>query len=159
MLASQVCLRSQGINRRGFGGSGGGYAAQGVAFPRDAAVIGGRRCRRWRSLVVKAASGRKVYRQSQGQSPLSGNVANQAASFIVPAGSFIVVTFGTKLCLPCCHFQTGYLNWRSNGISFLKVTELLSMFDRGNFYKDIVFSQKINLDMLFPHLRKTLIET
>ncbi|KAJ6911597.1 hypothetical protein NC652_022019 [Populus alba x Populus x berolinensis] len=54
-----------------------------------------RRCLRFRSVVVKAAAasgrGRRVY--SQSQPPLINAPVKQVASFIVPAGVFVAVTF------------------------------------------------------------------
>ncbi|KAJ6725555.1 LEUCINE RICH REPEAT FAMILY PROTEIN, partial [Salix purpurea] len=54
-----------------------------------------RRCLRFRSVVVKAASasgrGRRVY--SQSQPPTINAPVKQVASFIVPAGVFVAVTF------------------------------------------------------------------
>ncbi|CAI0386471.1 unnamed protein product [Linum tenue] len=57
-----------------------------------------RRCFRFKSLVVKAAAstpgrGRRVYKQSQGESSFGGAPVEQIASFVVPAGVFVVATF------------------------------------------------------------------
>lgn len=42
-----------------------------------------------------ARSGRRVYNQSQAQAPLPAVALKEAASFVVPVGTFVVVTFGT----------------------------------------------------------------
>lgn len=58
-----------------------------------------RRCLRFRSVVVKAAAasgrGRRVY--SQSQPPLINAPVKQVASFIIPAGVFVAVTFGMQI--------------------------------------------------------------
>lgn len=57
----------------------------------------------FRSFAIRAASasgrparsGRRVYNQSQSQAPLPAVALKEAASFVVPVGTFVVVTFGT----------------------------------------------------------------
>ncbi|XAR65019.1 hypothetical protein NMG60_11008959 [Bertholletia excelsa] len=83
------------------------YCAPGVRFPpATVPPVSRRRCFRLKSLVVKAvassrrdggarqpASSRRVYKQSQGRAPLPPAPAKEIASYIVPAGAFVVVTF------------------------------------------------------------------
>lgn len=42
----------------------------------------------------RGAGGRRVYAESQRETALSKTPVNQITSFVVPAGSFIAVTFG-----------------------------------------------------------------
>lgn len=44
----------------------------------------------------RASSGRRVYRQSQGESTFPSASVQQISSIVVPAGSFVVVTFGME---------------------------------------------------------------
>ena len=58
-------------------------------------------------MVVTAAfgaegAGRRVYRQSQSQQPLSSAPVKQIASFVVPVGVFVAATFGMDLRF--CYF-------------------------------------------------------
>lgn len=46
----------------------------------------------------RSTGARRVYRQSQGERPLPGVPVNEIASFVVPAGVFVAVTFGMPLC-------------------------------------------------------------
>ena len=74
-----------------------------------------RRSTRKISLTVRAASGgvsrrsassRRVYRESQAQAPALPAPVMQIASFILPAGAFIVGTFGMAIS-----FFLHYLFW------------------------------------------------
>lgn len=47
----------------------------------------------------RAASGRRVYRQSQGASAFPNAPGKQIASFVAPAGVFVAVTFGMEILL------------------------------------------------------------
>ncbi|THG23879.1 hypothetical protein TEA_004066 [Camellia sinensis var. sinensis] len=81
------------------------YCAPGVLFPATPPYISRRRCWRSKSLVVRSdggprrpASNRRVYKQSQSQA--ASFPVKEIASFIVPAGAFVAITFaGTKLFL------------------------------------------------------------
>ncbi|GMP82937.1 hypothetical protein CsSME_00037034 [Camellia sinensis var. sinensis] len=75
------------------------YCAPGVLFPATPPYISRRRCWRSKSLVVRSdggprrpASNRRVYKQSQSQA--ASFPVKEIASFIVPAGAFVAITFG-----------------------------------------------------------------
>lgn len=91
-----------------------GYCGHGAVL--NATSSPRRKCLRFRGFEVKAASssraeggsrrssgGRRVYRQSQSESPLSLAPVKKFASFVVPAGMFLVVTFGINF-LGLIHF-------------------------------------------------------
>lgn len=74
------------------------YCAPGVLFPATPPYISRRRCWRSKSLVVRLdggprrpASNRRVYKQSQSQA--ASFPVKEIASFIVPAGAFVAITF------------------------------------------------------------------
>ncbi|KAF8407960.1 hypothetical protein HHK36_007100 [Tetracentron sinense] len=93
-----------GLKNQVFGASCSGYCARGVLFPISTPLIRSRRIFSLKSLIPMAASrpdggssrgtgGRRVYKQSQGERSLPRIPVNEIASFAIPAGVFVTVTF------------------------------------------------------------------
>ncbi|CAK9147665.1 unnamed protein product, partial [Ilex paraguariensis] len=99
-IPSSILRRSQ-LWTHGVLSSSSSYCSHSVLFHNTVVYISRQKCPKFRNLTVEAASSsaggsrRRVYNQSEPQGPAIP--VKEIVSFVVPAGAFVVVTFGMSL--------------------------------------------------------------